>query len=67
MTIETPFGPAWAAVNEAGALEAFGFGEAPAKASGQSEIVARQIQEYCAGTRTSFDLQLNPKGTDFQK
>ena len=26
-----------------------------------------QLREYFAGQRTSFDLVLNPKGTDFQK
>jgi len=26
-----------------------------------------QLQEYFEGSRTSFDLLLNPKGTDFQK
>ncbi|MGL4606795.1 MAG: methylated-DNA--[protein]-cysteine S-methyltransferase [Eubacteriaceae bacterium] len=27
----------------------------------------KQLQEYFKGTRKSFDLPLNPKGTDFQK
>jgi len=27
----------------------------------------RQLQEYFNGTRTDFNLKLNPKGTDFQK
>lgn len=26
-----------------------------------------QLQEYFAGTRTAFQLKLNPQGTDFQK
>jgi methylated-DNA-[protein]-cysteine S-methyltransferase len=26
-----------------------------------------QLQEYFEGTRTKFDLKLNPQGTDFQK
>lgn len=26
-----------------------------------------QLQEYLAGTRTNFDLNLKPEGTDFQK
>jgi methylated-DNA-[protein]-cysteine S-methyltransferase len=67
MIIETKFGPAWASITPAGALQAFGFGEPPAKASGESETVARQIAEYCEGTRTSFDLDLEPVGTEFQK
>ena len=28
---------------------------------------ARQLDEYFAGQRTSFDLPLEPKGTDFQR
>ncbi len=28
---------------------------------------AKQFQEYFEGTRTEFDLKLNPEGTDFQK
>lgn len=26
-----------------------------------------QLDEYCAGTRREFDLQLNPRGTEFQQ
>jgi methylated-DNA-[protein]-cysteine S-methyltransferase len=28
---------------------------------------AQQLEEYFQGTRTEFDLKLNPQGTDFQK
>jgi len=31
------------------------------------ESAAQQFQEYFEGTRTEFDLKLNPEGTDFQK
>ncbi len=31
------------------------------------EEAAYQLQEYFEGKRTVFDLELNPKGTDFQK
>lgn len=31
------------------------------------EISARQLQEYFAGQRTTFDLPLAPRGTDFQR
>ncbi|GAA4280123.1 methylated-DNA--[protein]-cysteine S-methyltransferase [Gaetbulibacter aestuarii] len=31
------------------------------------EDCAIQLQEYFEGTRTQFDLKLNPSGTDFQK
>ena len=66
MKIETPFGPAWASVDEHGALTAFGFGE-PKSGTGFSAETARQIAEYFDGSRTHFDLQLAPKGSAFQK
>ncbi|WP_289060111.1 methylated-DNA--[protein]-cysteine S-methyltransferase [uncultured Zobellia sp.] len=28
---------------------------------------AEQLQQYFAGTRSDFDIKLNPEGTDFQK
>lgn len=31
------------------------------------EDCTHQIKEYFEGTRTTFDLKLNPKGTEFQK
>ena len=31
------------------------------------EDAVYQITEYFNGTRTSFDVKLNPNGTDFQK
>ncbi len=38
--------------------------------AGGSELLSRavaELQEYFAGERTSFDLPLHPKGTEFQK
>ena len=35
--------------------------------SGFFEEVAKQLDEYFAGTRSSFDLKITLKGTDFQK
>ncbi len=67
MIIETPFGPAWAAIDATGNLQAFGFGDDNGRARGSSEVVATQIREYCEGRRTDFDLPLNPAGTTFQK
>ena len=29
--------------------------------------VRKQVEEYCAGTRTEFDLELAPAGTEFQR
>ena len=67
MIIETSFGPAWAAISSSGALEAFGFGEANGRARGHSPLLAAQVREYCLGKRQSFDLEMNPAGSEFQK
>jgi methylated-DNA-[protein]-cysteine S-methyltransferase len=66
MRFETPFGPAWAAVNESGSVTAFSFGE-PIGNAGQNPEVARQIEDFFAGKRRDFDLPLAPKGSGFQK
>jgi methylated-DNA-[protein]-cysteine S-methyltransferase len=65
MHIETPFGPAWATVNAAGAVTAFGFGSGGA--DGLAVGVQRQVDEYFEGRRRTFDLPLEPAGTPFQK
>src|SRR5579884_3238275 len=67
MRIETPFGPAWAAVNAAGAVTGFGFGEPKENGAPGDSRVARQIAEYFEGRRRVFDLPLAPEGTAFQK
>lgn len=66
MKLETPFGPAWAAVNDRGDITAFGFGEAK-QADGFSEALGLQMAEFFAGERKQFDLPLAPQGSDFQK
>lgn len=43
-------------------VDAFGTRDDQATAA-----AARQLDDYLAGTRTSFDLQLNPRGTEFQR
>lgn len=35
--------------------------------SGYFEEVAKQLDEYFAGKRTDFELNISPKGTEFQK
>lgn len=65
MRFNTPFGPAWASVDSAGAVTAFYFGEGAG--SGNSRQLARELDEFFAGGRRSFDVPLAPKGTDFQK
>jgi len=68
MTIETQFGPIQAVVNADGALTELKFG--PAKGNGNgagNPAVARQLGEFFAGKRKTFDLPLAPEGSDFQK
>jgi methylated-DNA-[protein]-cysteine S-methyltransferase len=68
MTIETPLGPVCAAVNAEGALTELKFGQADGKGNGAGNTkVARQLDEYFAGKRKTFDLPLAPDGTEFQK
>jgi methylated-DNA-[protein]-cysteine S-methyltransferase len=66
MRFETPFGPAWATVNENGAVTAFGFGAGNGNGALDAEV-ARQIEDFFAGKRRAFDLPLAPDGSDFQK
>src|SRR5665213_2715170 len=65
MRIETPFGPAWATVQN-GALTGLGFGDDLQNEPAEGEVV-RQVAEYFAGTRQAFDLPLKPEGSEFQK
>ena len=65
MILHTPFGPAWASINDDGAVTGFGFG-ANSSAIGYNAEVERQVSEYFEGFRHSFVLPLAPKGTSFQ-
>ncbi len=74
--IETPVGSLAAALDGAGRLTHLGFSKAEhrriAVEGGERndkavEPVARQVLEYFAGRRKSFDFPLAAKGTDFQK
>lgn len=66
MQFETPFGPAWASVDSNGAVTGFNFGAGDGSGAGNPDV-ARQIGEFFAGKRQSFDFPLAPKGTEFQK
>jgi methylated-DNA-[protein]-cysteine S-methyltransferase len=66
MEIETPFGPAWAAIDDTGALTKFSFGRPEGDGRGNPEV-ARQLDEFFQGKRRHFDLMLAPKGTEYQK
>jgi methylated-DNA-[protein]-cysteine S-methyltransferase len=65
MRFETPFGPAWATVNDNGSVTGFGFGIG--NGGPWHPEVARQVEDFFAGKRRDFDLPLAPKGSDFQK
>src|ERR1035438_2491556 len=79
MTIETPFGPVQAVVNGDGALTELKFGTSNkngnSNTAGNSVMVTRsvtinvkrQLDEFFAGQRTTFDLPMAPAGTEFQK
>lgn len=66
MRFRTPFGPAWASVDARGAVTEFTFGEGNGE-GGQNSAVARQIEDFFAGKRQTFEFPLAPKGTEFQK
>ena len=74
--IETPVGALAAALDGAGRLTHLGFSKAEheriAVEGGERDDkavapVARQVLEYFAGKRKSFDFPLAARGTDFQK
>ena len=67
MTIETPFGPIHAVVNDDGALTELKFGASKTNGNATNPVVKRQLDEFFAGKRTTFDLPMSPAGTDFQK
>jgi methylated-DNA-[protein]-cysteine S-methyltransferase len=63
--LTSPFGPLWWQTDSDGALVRMAFGENPEAIPG-FDAVAGQLQEYFAGTRRQFDLELRPAGTPFQ-
>ncbi|MEZ4231571.1 MAG: methylated-DNA--[protein]-cysteine S-methyltransferase [Polyangiaceae bacterium] len=70
VSLETPLGRLQA-VLEAGALTRILWSSEPQRADSASpsraaRLARRQLEEYFAGRRQSFDLKLNPCGTDFQ-
>lgn len=66
MRFETPFGPAWAAVNAEGALTEFSFREFETGPEHNADVEC-QIEEFFAGKRQTFDFPLAPEGTEFQR
>jgi methylated-DNA-[protein]-cysteine S-methyltransferase len=74
-TIETDFATFAAWVDERGRLVRFnlsakGAAKVDATAVHDERAIARvrkQVEEYCAGKRTEFDVELAPTGTEFQR
>ena len=74
-TIETPFATFAAWVDERGRLVRFNLSAKGAASVDRAAVhderaigeVRRQVNEYCAGERTDFDLELAPSGTEFQR
>jgi len=74
-TIETDFATFAAWVDERGRLVRFnlsakGAARVDATAVHDERAIARvrkQVEEYCAGKRTDFDLELAPNGREFQR
>ena len=69
--LDTPVGPIEVWVNEDGAVVRVSFAEDDVTvAETPDEVCAapvRQLQEYFSGERRSFDLELDPEGSDFEK
>ena len=70
-TFETRFGVMTVVVAEDGAVVSLDFSGTAPKGSTHDPLKTRQakhqIQEYCDGERTVFELPLAPEGTEFQK
>ncbi len=68
--LQSPIGGLRVAVNDAGAVVSVDFVDdalTTGDADGPAAAAANQLEEYFAGTRTIFELQVAPAGTDFEK
>ena len=71
-SFSSPIGVLWAAVDGDGTVKRFSFGRygIPADAIEDKAAIApvrEQVEEYFAGDRKTFDLRLEPDGTEFQR
>ncbi|HYC58036.1 MAG TPA: methylated-DNA--[protein]-cysteine S-methyltransferase [Thermoanaerobaculia bacterium] len=66
MTIDTPVGPLSISVDETRRLQSIHFGASETSSNGDCAHVIAQLQEYFAGKRKTFELDLAPRGTPFQ-
>jgi methylated-DNA-[protein]-cysteine S-methyltransferase len=69
--LDTPIGPIEVSVNEDGAVVRVMFADDAARGMGETgKACARavhQLEGYISGERRSFDLDLDPEGSDFEK
>ena len=69
--LDTPIGPIEVWGNENGAVVRVSFAEDDAIAADSTDEVCaaamRQLEEYFSDERRSFDLELDPGGSDFEK
>lgn len=66
--LDSEFGTLQICADQKG-ITSIGFVKEKSKTTKSSEVTKQavtQLQEYLAGTRSLFDLPLNPKGTEFQ-
>jgi len=69
-TIDSPVGPLTIVADEQGRLVELSFHErldAPSRHVTAERAVAAQLAEYFAGKRRSFEIELAPRGTEFQR
>jgi len=66
--VATPFGYL-SIFADAGAVKAIDFADSHARVKENiiSRLAAQQLSEYIAGDRETFDVALDPEGSDFQK
>ena len=69
--LDTPIGPIEVSVNEDGAVVRVMFADDAARGIGETgkacARAVRQLEAYFSGERRSFDLELDPEGSDFEK
>lgn len=67
MVLDSPIGPLGIETDERGRLVSIRFGADTRHPTPDTrEAVARQLREYFAGTRRTFDVELALRGTPFQ-
>jgi methylated-DNA-[protein]-cysteine S-methyltransferase len=66
-SLDSPLGSVAVAVNEEGGVVRVVFGEAAGRRHQRADDAAKQLGEYFQSARRSFDLELWPAGSEFEK